>query len=99
MTFEQREIKPINEMTLTTTRNQSKKGQKGFAKSSDPKTISVRLSVTPKVKAFINDYCELNKINQTALFMAGLECYTRFDGTNHEEIINEMKAMIQACDF
>jgi len=29
------------------------------------------------------------------LFMAGLECYTRFNGTNHEEIIADLKEMLE----
>jgi hypothetical protein len=93
--FEQREIKPISEMTLTNSKTQSKKGQKGFGKSLEPKSVTITIAVTPTVKAFINEYCSLNKIQQTALFMAGLECYTRFNGTNHEEIIADLKEMLE----
>jgi hypothetical protein len=88
------ERKPINEMLLANSNSQSEKGVRGFQKSTNPKTIHVGFLVTPHVKAFLNEYCSLNEITLTKLFLAGLECYTGFNGSNHEEIITELKAMI-----
>jgi hypothetical protein len=89
------ERKPINEMLLANSNSQSEKGVRGFQKSTNPKTIHVGFLVTPHVKAFLNEYCSINQITLTKLFLAGLECYTGFNGSNHEEIIAELKAMLE----
>lgn len=91
--------KPINEMLLPNSNTQSKKGVKGFQKSSNPKTEQVRIMVTPNCKSFLDDYCKLNNITLTKLFLAGLECYTGFNGSNNEDIINEIKEMIERSSF
>lgn len=90
--------KPINEMLLPNSNTQSKKGVKGFQKSSNPKTEQVRIMVTPTCKSFLDEYCKLNNITFSKLFLAGLECYTGFNGSNHEEIIQEIKDMIEDSD-
>ena len=87
--------KPINEMLLPNSNSQSKKGVKGFQKSTNPKTEQVRIMVTPNCKSFLDDYCKLNNITLTKLFLAGLECYTGFNGSNQEDIINELKEMLE----
>lgn len=87
--------KPINEMLLPNSGTQSVKGMKGFQKSSNPKTEQVRFMVTPQCKLFIDEYCKLNNITISKLFLAGLECYTGFNGSNHEEIISELKEMLE----
>lgn len=87
--------KPINEMLLPNSNTQSKKGVKGFQKSSNPKTEQVRIMVTPTCKSFLDEYCKLNNITFSKLFLAGLECYTGFNGSNHDEIIQEIKHMLE----
>lgn len=95
MQFETIEKKPINEMALPNSNTQSKKGVKGFSKSNNPKTILVGFKVTPQCKSFIDEYCKVNEISLTKLFLAGIECYSGYNGTNHEEIIQEIKDMIE----
>jgi plasmid replication initiation protein len=87
--------KPINEMLLPNSNSQSVKGVKGFQKSINPKTEQVRIMVTTNCKSFLDDYCKLNNITYSKLFLAGLECYTGFNGSNNQDIINELKEMLE----
>jgi hypothetical protein len=87
--------KPINEMLLPNSNTQSKKGVKGFQKSTNPKTEQVRIMVTPNCKSFLDDYCKLNNITYSKLFLAGLECYTGYNGSNHSDIIQELKESLE----
>lgn len=85
------ERKPITEYQLNSIEVKAKKGVKGFQKREETRAISIHLRVKPSIKAFLEDYCKTNNINMTALFMAGLECYTGFNGSNHEQIIEDCK--------
>jgi len=87
--------KSINEMTLPNSNSQSIKGKKGFQKAINPKTIKIGLLVTPQCKSFIDSYCQLNNISLTKLMLAGLECYTGYNGSNHEDILNTIDEMNQ----
>jgi hypothetical protein len=87
--------KSIQEMTLPNSNSQSKKGLKGFQKSINPKTIKIGLLVTPQCKSFIDSYCELNNISLTKLMLASLECFTGYNGSNHEDILNTIDEMIE----
>lgn len=80
--------KSIQEMTLPNSNTQSHKGLKGFQKSSNPKTVKIGLLVTPQCKSFIDSYCELNNITLTQLMLGGLEHYTGYNGSNHQDILN-----------
>jgi hypothetical protein len=59
----------------------------------NPKTIKIGLLVTPQCKSFIDSYCQLNNISLTKLMLAGLECYTGYNGSNHEDILNTIDEM------
>lgn len=83
--------KPIAEYQLTNTIPHSKKGVRGFCKKDKTKATTIGLRLTNETKAFIEDYCKVNDISITALILAGLECYTGYNGSNHEEVIEQCK--------
>jgi len=87
--------KTINEMVLPNSNTQSHKGKKGFQKSSNPKTVKIGLLVTPQCKSFIDSYCHLNNISLTQLMLAGLECFTGYNGANQDDILNSIQEMNQ----
>jgi hypothetical protein len=91
MQFETIERRPITEMSLPNSKTRSVLGKKGFQKSSDPKTAQIKIHITPQVKSFLDQYCEINNISISRLMLACLECYTGFNGSNHEDIIHEAK--------
>jgi hypothetical protein len=89
LTFEK---KPIKEYKLTNpTETQAKKGHRGFVKKQKPKDIQITLRMTTDTKLFLNEYCKVNDISITSLLLAGIECYTGYNGSNHKEIIQECK--------
>jgi hypothetical protein len=83
--------KPIGEYKLAVRDNHSKKGSKGFIKAPKPKNEVIQLRVSLEVKSFIEEYCSLNDITITSLILAGLECYTFFDGSNAEPILERAR--------
>jgi len=85
------ERKAITDYQLNSIEVKAKKGVKGFQKREETRAISIGLRIKPSIKAFLDDYCKVNNITITSLFMAGLECYTGFNGSNHEQIIEDCK--------
>ena len=86
--------KPIQEYTLVYSKKiHSVKGQKGFSKKhlEDIQGEYFKLAVTKATKDFVQEYCKLNNITMTDLFLGSLECYTGFNGKNHEDILNPLK--------
>lgn len=79
--------KAIGEYKLSERVNHNQKGSKGFNKAVKPKNEIIQLRVSSEVKSFIGKYCEINDITITALLLAGLECYTFYDGSNSEAIL------------
>ena len=74
--------KSIQNYTLVLSKKiHSSKGQKGFVKKK-PQDIQ-------------NEYCKLNKISMTDLFLGSLECYTGFNGSNQEDILNPLREYIE----
>lgn len=83
--------KPIGEYKLAIRDNHSKKGSKGFNKALKPKNEVIQLRVSLEVKSFIEEYCTLNDITITSLLLAGLECYTYFDGSNAQAVLDRVR--------
>ena len=99
MQFETIERRPITEMSLPNSKTRSVIGKKGFQKSDDPKTAQIKIHITPQVKSFLDQYCQINNISISRLMLASLECYTGFNGSNQEDIIHEAKMSVemQSC--
>mgnify|MGYP003339637368 CR=1 FL=1 len=83
--------RPIGEYKLALRGIHSKKGSKGFNKAEKPKNEVIQFRVSSEVKSFIEEYCSLNDITITSLLLAGLECYTFFDGSNAEAILERAR--------
>ena len=83
--------KPIGEYKLALRDSHSKKGSKGFNKAEKPKNEVIQFRVSSEVKSFIDEYCSLNEITITSLLFAGLECYTFFDGSNAEAVLERVR--------
>ena len=83
--------KPIGEYKLAVRDIHNKKGSKGFNKALKPKNEVIQFRVSSEVKSFIEEYCNLNEITITSLLLAGLECYTYFDGSNAEAVLNRIR--------
>ena len=83
--------KPIGEYKLAVRDIHNKKGSKGFNKALKPKNEVIQIRVSSEVKSFIEEYCSLNEITITSLLLAGLECYTYFDGSNAEAVLNRIR--------
>jgi hypothetical protein len=83
--------RPIGEYKLALRDTHSKKGSKGFNKAEKPKNEVIQFRVSSEVKSFIEEYCSLNEITITSLLLAGLECYTFFDGSNAEAILERAR--------
>ncbi len=83
--------RPIGEYKLALRDTHSKKGSKGFNKAEKPKNEVIQLRVSSEVKSFIDEYCNLNEITITSLLLAGLECYTFFDGSNAEAVLERAR--------
>ena len=83
--------KPIGEYKLALRDSHSKKGSKGFNKAEKPKNEVIQFRVSSEVKSFIDQYCSLNEITITSLLLAGLECYTFFDGSNAEAVLERVR--------
>lgn len=90
--------KSIQNYTLVLTKKtHSSKGQKGFVKK-QPQDIQneyFKFAVTKRTKEFVQEYCKLNKISMTDLFLGSLECYTGFNGSNQEDILNPLREYIE----
>ena len=80
--------KSIQEMSLPNSKTRSVIGKKGFQKSDDPKTAQIKIHITPQVKSFLVQYCQINNITLTQLILGGLEHYTGYNGSNHQDILN-----------
>ena len=83
--------RPIGEYKLAVRDNHTKKGSKGFNKALKPKNEVIQFRVSSEVKSFIEEYCNLNEINITSLLLAGLECYTYFDGSNAKAVLERVR--------
>jgi hypothetical protein len=90
--------KSIQEYTLVNSKKiHSAKGQKGFVKKQpeDIQNVYFNFAVTKATKEFVQEYCKLNGITMTDLFLGSLECYTGFNGKNQEDILNPLKEYIE----
>lgn len=88
------ENKPIQEYTLVHSKKiHSEKGKKGFTKKQleDIQGEYLKLAVTKATKEFVQEYCKLNSITMTDLILGSLECYTGYNGKNHEDILNPLR--------
>ena len=69
----------------------SVKGRRGFIRSKVKRDNVLGIRVTDDQREFIQSYCQIYGISMTELFLQGLQCLTRFDGTNKRQVLSDAK--------